>query len=178
MRITRRMRLLLAAPLGMLVLGTTACQPGEVQAFNSIMGTNLTVEQARSTCEQIDAQSGPGTCRQTAIEAVNRKTKGYVNFGSDCRAAVDYLFEGRWDHQRALMVVNRESRFVSFVVDYASGSHKGCAQLSPGLQRRFLQGPWNDPYWNVRALRDAVDAPDYGWCHWDIINYCARGGQF
>jgi len=172
------MRLLLAVTLGLLVLGTTACQPAEVNAFNSVMGTNLTAEQARSTCESIDAQSGSGACREMATQAMIRKVKGYQNFGTDCRAAVDYLFEGRWDYQRALMVVNRESRFVSFVVDYASGSHKGCAQLSAGLQRRFLQGPWQDPYYNVKALRDAVDAPDYGWCHWDIVNYCARGGQF
>ncbi len=100
----------------------------------------------------------------------------YVGF-VDCKQAVDYLFEGRWDYERAVHVVYRESRYDPTAVSRTNAL--GCAQLTGKLkQPPFLTGPWNDPFWNVLALRRAVDAPGWGWCHWDVVNYCLPGGEW
>lgn len=106
---------------------------------------------------------------------VTAQKTGYKEF-SDCKQAVDYLFSGRSDYHRALHVVYRESRYVPTAVSRTGAL--GCAQLTGGLKRTFLKGPWNDPYWNILALRLAVDDPHWGWCHWDVVNYCRRGGEF
>ncbi len=96
---------------------------------------------------------------------------------NDCREAVDYIFNDRVDYTRAIRVVYRESTYNPNARRPGS-QYAGCAQLSSTLQRLFLKGPWNDPYYNVLALRDAVDNPAWGWCHWDIVNYCKPGGEF
>ena len=113
--------------------------------------------------------------RITAANQIAEQADSYKKF-SDCKQAVDYLFSDRSDYQRALHVVHRESRFVPTAISRTGAL--GCAQLTGGLKRTFLKGPWNDPYWNVLALRSAVDDPNWGWCHWDVINYCRRGGEF
>jgi len=71
--------------------------------------------------------------------------------------------------------VRRESNYQPTAVSRTGA--KGCAQLTGGILA-FLEGPWNDPYWNVLAMRNAVDDPKWGWCHWDIVNYCKAGGEF
>jgi soluble lytic murein transglycosylase-like protein len=100
---------------------------------------------------------------------------GYRLF-DDCRQAVDYLFAGRPDYERAHMVVHRESRYVPTAVSPTGA--RGCTQITSGIRNAFLQGAWDDPYWNVLAMRDAVDHPEWGWCHWDVVNYCRAGGDF
>ncbi len=107
-----------------------------------------------------------------AKRAVGPGVLPYRHFGS-CLGAVNYLFGGRWDHQRAVMVVGRESHFYP---DAANGSHLGCAQESDGMRSTYLKGPWNDPYWNVRAMLAVVQ--NGGWCNWDLYNYCGPGGEF
>lgn len=96
---------------------------------------------------------------------------------ANCGEAVDYIFQDRVDYLRAVKVVYRESTNNPNARRPGS-QYAGCAQLSNTLQRLFLQGPWNDPYYNVLALRDAVDNPAWGWCHWDLVNYCKPGGEF
>ena len=96
----------------------------------------------------------------------------YRHFNS-CLGAVEYLFRGRWDYQRALMVVKRESHFRPSA---SNGSHLGCAEESTGMRTAYLKGPWNDPYWNVRAMLTVVSRG--GWCNWDLVNYCNPGGEF
>lgn len=110
------------------------------------------------------------------LTAVRDNTGGYRPF-NNCAEAVDHIFGGRWDHSRAHMVTHRESRNDPNARRPGS-QFAGCAQLSAKIQADFLKGPWNDPYYNVLAMRDAVDHSAWGWCHWDIINYCAPGGQF
>lgn len=96
---------------------------------------------------------------------------------ANCRDAVDYLFNDRTDYARAIEVVYRESTNNPNARRPGS-QYAGCAQLSSTLQATFLRGPWNDPYYNVLAMRDAVDDPRWGWCHWDLVNYCGAGGEF
>lgn len=100
----------------------------------------------------------------------------YKSF-ANCAEAVDYIFDGRWDQSRAKQVVFRESTN-NPLARRAGSQYVGCAQISATIQRLFLQGPWEDPYFNVLALRDAVDNPHWGWCHWDLVNYCRYGGEF
>ena len=114
--------------------------------------------------------------RFTYLTALRDGTGGYRSF-SNCADAVDYIFGGRWDHGRARMVTHRESRDVP-TARRPGSQYAGCAQLSAGIRASFLKGPWEDPYYNVLAMRDAVDHPEWGWCHWDSYNYCAPGGQF
>ncbi len=96
---------------------------------------------------------------------------------TNCREAVDYIFGDRLDYQRAVRVVYRESTNNPNARRPGS-QYAGCAQLSATLQATFLQGAWNDPFFNVLALRDAVDSPRWGWCHWDLVNYCLASGEF
>ena len=96
---------------------------------------------------------------------------------NNCREAVDYLFNDRTDYARAIEVVYRESTNNPNARRPGS-QYAGCAQLSSTLQATFLRGAWNDPYYNVLAMRDAVDDPRWGWCHWDLVNYCGKGGEF
>jgi len=96
---------------------------------------------------------------------------------ANCREAVDYLFTDRVDYARAIEVVYRESTN-NPQARRPGSQYAGCSQLSTTLQATFLRGPWNDPYYNVLALRDAVDNPRWGWCHWDLVNYCDAGGEF
>lgn len=96
---------------------------------------------------------------------------------ANCKDAVDYIFQDRVDYPRAIKVVYRESTYNPNARRPGS-QYAGCAQLSNTLQRVFLKGPWNDPFFNVLALRDAVDSPSWGWCHWDLVNYCLPGGEF
>lgn len=145
-----RKRLLIPA---LLVLGSvfaTACTPEEVQQYIS----------AVSNSEVTAAQEEP-------VQEL------YVAFPS-CREAVDYWFAGRDDLERAHLVVYRESRYVPWVISRTGA--RGCAQMVSHMRNEFLEGPWDDPYWNIKAMREAVDS--WGWCHWDIVNYCKKGGQF
>ncbi len=96
---------------------------------------------------------------------------------SDCKEAVNYIFQDRVDYPRALKVVYRESTY-NPLARRPGSQYAGCAQLSYTLQKTFLKGPWQDPFFNVLALRDAVDSPAWGWCHWDLVNYCLPGGEF
>jgi len=73
------------------------------------------------------------------------------------------------------MVVHRES---TDSPNASNGTHMGCAEESAGMRQAHLHGPWNDAFWNVLAMRDVVDDSSYGWCHWDIVNYCLPGGEF
>jgi hypothetical protein len=169
------------------LLGLCACTPEEAALLRSVTGGGPeTAEEATQACDQV---YGPGSdlpggdCYvaisnviATATEQAERLNppQGYQVF-DDCEQAVEYLFAGRWDHDRAMRVVYRESRYEPTAVSRTGA--KGCAQLTGGLLN-FLGGPWSDPYWNVLAMRTAVDDPDWGWCHWDIVNYCRPGGQF
>lgn len=103
-------------------------------------------------------------------------TPGYRHF-DNCQQAVDHIFGGRWDHGRASYVTWRESRNVP-TAQRPGSQFIGCAQLSAQIRATFLKGSAYDPYYNVLALRDAADHPDWGWCHWDIVNYCAAGGAW
>jgi hypothetical protein len=95
----------------------------------------------------------------------------------NCKDAVNYLFYGRKDRLRALKVAHQESTFIPTRVSRTGAL--GCTQLLGKLQHPpFLTGPWDDPFWNVLAMRRAVDDPDWGWCHWDIVNYCLPGGDW
>lgn len=96
----------------------------------------------------------------------------YRKFTS-CLSAVNYLFRGRWDLPRARMVVRRES---SYDPNADNGTHFGCAQESSAMMSAHLKGPWNDAYYNVWVL--LWEAEHNGWCNWDIVNYCAPGGEF
>lgn len=109
----------------------------------------------------------------TPVNALNPPYKPL----SDCKEAVNYIFQDRVDYGRAMRVVYRESTY-NPLARRAGSQYAGCAQLSYTLQKTFLKGPWQDPYYNVLALRDAVDSPAWGWCHWDLVNYCLPGGEF
>lgn len=141
------------------------------------------------TVRQVCASAAPGSsaygdCKDLADTlAAQRVPVQYANLNpgykpfTNCREAVDYIFNDRVDYMRAVRVVYRES--TNNPNSRRPGSqYAGCAQLSSTLQRLFLKGPWNDPYFNVLALRDAVDNPAWGWCHWDLVNYCKAGGEF
>jgi len=110
------------------------------------------------------------------LTAVRDGTSGYRSF-TNCADAVDYIFGGRWDHGRASYVTWRKSRNVP-TAQRPGSQFIGCAQLSAGIRATFLKGSAYDPYYNVLALRDAADHPDWGWCHWDSVNYCAAGGAW
>lgn len=172
--------------LGVLAAFTLpACTPGEVMFFRSVTGSGpQSVEAANRVCDDtFGAGSGEpgGACHlvasQVVAQAMARQAaeSGYQHF-DDCRQAVDVLFAGRWDYQRALYVIHRESRYVPTAVSPTGAL--GCGQLTSGIRNAFLQGPWDDPYWNVLAVRTAVDDPAWGWCHWDVVNYCHAGGEF
>jgi hypothetical protein len=103
---------------------------------------------------------------------VDNRYLPYQHFNS-CLDAVKYLFQGRSDLERAKYVVKRES---TYSPNAANGSHLGCAQESDRMRATHLKGPWNDAYWNVLVLLEVVE--DGGWCNWDIVNYCAPGGEF
>lgn len=146
----------------------------------------LDLNTARAVCGQAEAATaGYGSCQAMAdaIAAARapREIKSTLNPPykqlKDCGEAVEYIFQDRVDYPRAVKVVFRES--TNNPNARRPGSQfAGCAQLSATLQRLFLQGPWNDPYYNVLALRDAVDNRAWGWCHWDLVNYCNAGGEF
>jgi hypothetical protein len=147
--------------------------------------SELDLDTVRQVCSQAaPATSAYGDCQESADRMAALRvsdTIAYLNppyqAFSNCREAVDYIFQDRVDYPRAVKVVFRES--TNNPSARRSGSqYAGCAQLSASLQRLFLKGPWNDPYYNVLALRDAVDHPRWGWCHWDLVNYCGRGGEF
>ena len=159
---------------------TSLQQPSVVEDEAPDITTTSTVEVTLASTETstVPVIDQPAVSQQPAVRIevpMVTEGEGYVSFPS-CREAVDYFFSGRMDYERALMVVNRESRFVPDAVSPTGA--RGCAQMTSGMRNTFLQGPWDDPYWNVRAMRDAVDHPDWGWCHWDVVNYCARGGEF
>ena len=174
----------MSALIAMLALfGASACTPEEVQIFQAITGGGpSSAEEAETICNEA---FGPGSaepgeaCYDAAVAVVSQQavriSSGYQMF-NDCREAVDHLFAGRWDHQRALRIVQRESGFQPGAVSRTGA--RGCAQLTSGIRNAFLEGPWDDPYWNVLAMRSAIDHPDWGWCHWDIRNYCLPGGEF
>jgi hypothetical protein len=184
-------RTLVAVLVAGIALVASSCTPEEVRHFNLVMGgDDITVEQANDVC---DTAFGPGSdqpggaCFAAAVSAVASaqavresqpellEYQGYQAF-TECGEAVDYLFAGRDDLGRAQRVVYRESRNQPGAVSPTGAL--GCAQLTSGIRNAFLQGSWDDPYWNVLAMRDAVDDPDWGWCHWDIVNYCKAGGEF
>lgn len=96
----------------------------------------------------------------------------YRHFTS-CLDAVNYLFQGRPDLVRARMVVKRESKYEPKA---DNGTHFGCAQESSRMMSAHLRGSWNDAYYNVWVL--LWEAEHNGWCNWDIVNYCAPGGEF
>lgn len=139
----------------------------------------------RQVCSQISpATAAYDDCRDAADRiAAQQIAAVYANFQppykqlTNCREAVDYIFQDRVDYPRAVKVVFRESTNNPNARRPGS-QYAGCAQLSNTLQRLFLKGPWNDPYFNVLALREAVDNPAWGWCHWDLVNYCNPGGEF
>lgn len=114
--------------------------------------------------------------RHMQFTAQRDGTGGYHHY-SNCLDAVDQIFAGRPDHSRARYVVWRESRGVP-TAQRPRSQFIGCAQLSAAIRGTFLKGSAYDAYYNVLALRDAVDHPRWGWCHWDIVNYCARGGAW
>lgn len=153
---------------------------------NSIAASGpLDVTSVRQVCTQASAAtSAYGDCRDAADKIAALQTPDpiaylqppYKQF-SNCREAVDYIFQDRVDYPRAVKVVFRESTNNPNARRPGS-QYAGCAQLSNTLQRLFLKGAWNDPYFNVLALRDAVDHPRWGWCHWDLVNYCGPGGEF
>lgn len=146
----------------------------------------LDLNTARQVCATTStATTSYGTCQQMAdtiaAQRAPREIKSTLNppykLVKDCGEAVEYIFQDRVDYPRAIKVVFRES--TNNPNARRPGSQfAGCAQLSSTLQRLFLQGPWNDPFYNVLALRDAVDNKAWGWCHWDIVNYCNPGGEF
>lgn len=109
--------------------------------------------------------------------AIENKLNPPYKVLTDCKDAVNYIFQDRVDYDRALTVVYRESTY-NPLARRPGSQYAGCAQLSYTLQRTFLKGSWQDPYYNVLALRDAVDSPAWGWCHWDLVNYCLPGGEF
>lgn len=147
--------------------------------------SELDLETMRQVCTRIaPASSAYNDCKDSAdrIAALRAPSPtAYLNppyqSFSNCRQAVDYIFQDRIDYPRAVKVVFRESTNNPNARRPGS-QYAGCAQISSTLQRLFLKGPWNDPYYNVLALRDAVDHPQWGWCHWDLVNYCGKGGEF
>lgn len=155
---------------------------GDVQAFNSLHGTSLSVDQANTACAQLDTEKGAGTCEQfiqflNAIKLKAATKPGAVDkpykYFSDCYQAVDYVFGGRADLAWARDTVHDESRGVPSA---RNGSYLGCGQLSPGLRAAQLKGPWNDAYYGVLAIRTIVDIPSKhslgNKCHWQQPNYC------
>lgn len=152
---------------------------------SSAAASELDLETMRQVCAQAaPASSAYGDCQDSADRIAALRVPSpiaylnppYQTF-SNCREAVDYIFQDRIDYPRAVKVVFRESTNNPNARRPGS-QYAGCAQLSSTLQRLFLKGPWNDPYYNVLALRDAVDHPRWGWCHWDLVNYCGKGGEF
>ena len=154
----------------------------EVQAFNTLHGTSLGVDQANTTCSKIDAEKGAGTC-QKLIQFLNAvQLNATVKPGAvdkpyrqldDCYQAVDYLFAGRADLEWARDTVYDESRGTPSA---RNGKYWGCAQLSPTLRAAQLKGPWNDAYYAILAMRQIVDTPTKhrlgGKCHWQQPSYC------
>lgn len=64
--------------LGLVVLGAimlvgSACQANEVQAFNQVMGSNLSVDEATQACGLVDARAGAGACEGLAIRMMASK---------------------------------------------------------------------------------------------------------
>ena len=145
--------------------------------------SELDLDSAVQVC--VEADAGYGDCH-TMVETIaalrtppppeNKLNPPYRAL-TDCKQAVDYIFQDRVDYSRALKVVYRESTY-NPLARRAGSQYAGCAQLSYTLQKTFLKGPWQDPFYNVLALRDAVDSPSWGWCHWDLVNYCLPGGEF
>ncbi len=143
--------------------------------------TELDLETAHTLCLQANSASECDALVQRIAATKPKPIAGdpmrpYKPF-SNCRDAVDYIFNDRTDYARAIEVVYRESTNNPNARRPGS-QYAGCAQLSTTLQATFLRGPWNDAYYNVLALRDAVDNPRWGWCHWDLVNYCGAGGEF
>ena len=143
---------------------------------------DLDITSSHLVCNYI---SQPSQCDHLAIALGNRR-QALLSPGdpirpykplANCREAVDYIFTDRVDYDRAIRVVYRESTN-NPIARRPGSQYVGCAQLSTTLQATFLRGTWNDPYYNVLALRDAVDSPRWGWCHWDLVNYCDAGGEF
>ncbi len=151
----------------------------------TVASSELDLTAVRQLCSGVQsATSAYGDCQETADKlAAMRVPPQYAYLNppykqfTNCREAVDYIFNDRVDYPRAVKVVFRESTNNPNARRPGS-QYAGCAQLSATLQRLFLKGPWNDPYFNVLALRDAVDNPAWGWCHWDLVNYCKPGGEF
>ncbi|MCC7543664.1 hypothetical protein IT415_03050 [bacterium] len=148
---------------------------------NAQSTNELNLESAHALCMQANTAAECDTLVQAITKQKPNQLPGdpvrpYKTFSS-CRDAVDYLFSDRTDHQRAIGVVYRESTNNPNARRPGS-QYAGCAQLSSTLQATFLRGPWNDAYYNVLAMRDAVDDPRWGWCHWDLVNYCEYGGEF
>jgi hypothetical protein len=164
----------------------SACTPEEFQVFKQVTASDLnSSDEANVVCDWIfGVGSGEpgGDCHDAAVKAVaNAQTAAmYAEFEvqqfGDCHSAVDYFFAGRWDLARAHRIVQRESGNFPGAVSRAGA--RGCAQLMPAMRNAFLEGPWDDPYWNVKAMFMAVNDPNWGWCHWDIVNFCKRGGEF
>lgn len=164
------------------VLTVCACTPEELSLVERAIGADIgTVEEVNMACE---AMFGPesavygGTCWQAGanIVADNSSQQPHYQHFDDCHAAVDYVFAGRWDKERAHRVVQRESTNDPSAVSPTGA--RGCTQITSGIRQHFLDGPWDDPYWNVLAMRRIVDHQDWGWCHWDIVNFCLKGGEF
>lgn len=156
----------------------------KMQPKTVLANDQVDLKSARTICRQaIPTNQVYSDCDEMILRlAMANKTRNttlspsYKAF-TNCGEAVDYIFDGRWDQARAKEVVFRES--TNNPLARRTGSqYVGCAQISSTIQRLFLQGPWEDPYFNVLALRDAVDNPHWGWCHWDLVNYCRYGGEF
>jgi hypothetical protein len=180
-----KIRMRFVAPLTKLVavIVLTACNPTEFAAYRMVMGDDApaTVEEATATCDAVFGVGSdqPGrACWNFARFMIHMKLSRGIDpnyqWLQDCHSAVDVVFAGRWDFSRAHMVVQRESNNIPSAI--SPTGHRGCGQLSQGLRDTWLKGPWDDPYWNVRAIRDIVDSDS--WCHWDLRNYCSAGGEF
>lgn len=171
------------ATLAIVILASAFSFP--VPKNTSQASKELDLTAMRQLCSGItEATTAYGNCLDAADAlAAKRTPPQYANLSpaykplGNCREAVDYIFNDRVDYPRAVKVVFRESTNNPNARRPGS-QYAGCAQLSSTLQRIFLKGPWNDPYFNVLALRDAVDSPAWGWCHWDLVNYCKPGGEF